>query len=88
VERVREGGSHLESGRPESTAGQPKLGTSAYLTDRSAQGYEIAARGAEDRDPEESVLLPAVTARPFQVGVAETVASTPDHKELVVGRRP
>lgn len=47
-----------KSGRPESTAAsQPKLDTSAYLTNRSAQGYEIAARGAEDRDPEESVLL-------------------------------
>ena len=67
--------------------GQPKLGTSAYLTDRSAQGYEIAARGAEDRDPEESVLLPAVTARPFQVGVAQAVATTPDDEELGVRRR-
>jgi hypothetical protein len=89
VERVREGSSHLEAGPSKlAAAGQPKLGSPAYLADCVAQRDEVVTGCAEHGYTEESVLLPAVTACPLQVGVAEAVASTPDHQELVVRRRP
>jgi hypothetical protein len=52
-----------------------------------AQRDEIVTGDTEHGYTEEPILFPAVTARPLQVGVAEAVASTPDHQELVVGRR-
>jgi hypothetical protein len=88
VERVRERGGYLEASPSKlAAASQANLGAPAYLADRFAQRDEIATGDAEHGYTEEPIPFPAVTARPLQVGLAETVASTPDREELVVGWR-
>ncbi len=80
--RVCERRHHLEPRGPQlATAGGADLATWPDRHSRLAQHDQVVARGAEDRDAKERVLLPAVTDGSFEDRVTQAVRAAPDDQQ-------
>lgn len=83
--RIDERRCHLE---PRNTKRAAASGSDlASSTDRQvrlAQRHQVIPWSGEDRDAEEPVLLPAVTGRTVQDGIAQAVRTAPDHEQQVI----